>query len=325
MALSQRDVDDRRNELQPCLHPSTKAQWPLLKSACQKQTLLTVQWAVQCSIVVPILPSAIARATSSFPPCSTLFPPPHLPPPLPPRAPPSNLEDTIWVQGSRSCGWPIVEPATLFVAFDLAADFVVDSSRLPSCGRQKKRPLGKVTNPPRPPPPPRRHRPRFTLFLALLYGCLIFILDLVVSLYPSSPLINRLASYFSLFLFFFFVHSLSTLFSPPPRWITVFDNFSNSTDPYPSRLATRPPPPDLLYRHAFVIRASIQSTEFTISTRACEPIVETDRRRHRLSTRSRRSPSTNIYATRPDAGRYRLTDTSLSEIPILDTLVCVRA
>lgn len=212
MALSQRDVDDRRNELQPCLHPSTKAQWPLLKSACQKQTLLTVQWAVQCSIVVPILPSARARATSSFPPCSTLFPPPPSPP-LPPRAPPSNLEDTIWVQGSRSCGWPIVEPATLFVAFDLAADFVVDSSRLPSCGRQKKTPARQSHQPPATTPPsPRRHRPRFTLFLALLYGCLIFILDLVVPLYPSSPLINRLASYFSLSLFFFFVHSLSTLF-----------------------------------------------------------------------------------------------------------------
>lgn len=89
MALSQRDVDDRRNELQPCLHPSTKAQWPLLKSACQKQTLLTVQWAVQCSIVVPILPSAIARATSSFPPCSTLSPP-HLPPPSRVRSPPPS-------------------------------------------------------------------------------------------------------------------------------------------------------------------------------------------------------------------------------------------
>lgn len=159
MALSQRNVDDRRNELQPCLHPSTKAQWPLLKSACQKQTLLTVQWAVQCSIVVPILLSAIARATSSFPPCSTLFPPPHLPPPLPPesvplppRAPPSNLEDTIWVQGSRSCGWPIVEPATLFVAFDLAADFVVDSSRLPSCGRRKNARSAKS-------PTPRDHPP----------------------------------------------------------------------------------------------------------------------------------------------------------------------
>lgn len=278
--------------------------------------------------------SAVRYSSCNFqlPPVFDSLPPPisPLPPesaPLPPRAPPSNLEDTIWVQGSRSCGWPIVEPATLFVAFDLAADFVVDSSRLPSCGRQKKTPARQSHQPPAttPPPSPRRHRPRFTLFLALLYGCLIFILDLVVPLYPFSPLINRLASYFSLSLFFFFVHSLSTLFSPPPRWITVFDNFSNSTDPYPSRLATRPPPPDLLYRHAFVIRASIQSTEFTISTRACEPIVETDRRRHRLSTRSRRSPSTNIYATRPDAGRYRLTDTSLSEIPILDTLVCVRA
>ena len=95
--LSQRDVDDRRNELQPCLaelHSLYQAQWPLLKSACQKQALLTVQWAVQGSIMVPILPSAIARATASFPPCSTLSPP-SPPPPLPPECPLlRSLEET---------------------------------------------------------------------------------------------------------------------------------------------------------------------------------------------------------------------------------------
>lgn len=220
MALSQRDVDDRRNELQPCLHPSTKAQWPLLKSACQKQTLLTVQWAVQCFDRGPNSAVRYSLCNFQLPPVFDFLPPPisplpSLPSPLPsPRAPPSNLEETIWVQGSRLCGWPIVEPATLFAAFDLAADFVVDSSRL-SCRDRKKSPLGRVSldhQPPRDHPPTRRYRPRFTLFLALLYGCLIFILDLVVPLYPSSPLINRLASTFSLSLFFFFVHSLSTLF-----------------------------------------------------------------------------------------------------------------
>lgn len=154
----------------------------------------------------PILPSAIARGTASFPPCSTFSPPSPPPESLPsPRATPLNLEDTTWVQGSRLRGWPIVEPATWpqisSRQFNVALVWKT----------KKILPLGKVTNPPRP-PTPRRYRPRFTLLLALLYGCLIFILDLVVPLYPSPPLINRLASTFSLSLFFFFVHSLTTLF-----------------------------------------------------------------------------------------------------------------
>lgn len=69
--------------------PKPKFQWPLLKSACQKQTLLTVQWAVQCSIVVPN--SAVRYSSWNFqlPPVFDLLPPisPSRVPPLPSGSP----------------------------------------------------------------------------------------------------------------------------------------------------------------------------------------------------------------------------------------------
>lgn len=100
MALSQRDVDDRRNELQPCLHPSTKAQWPLLKSACQKQTLLTVQWAVQCFDRGPNSAVRYSLCNFQLPPVFDFLPPPPSPsPPSPPsrvRSPPLGLPLRTW-------------------------------------------------------------------------------------------------------------------------------------------------------------------------------------------------------------------------------------
>lgn len=222
MALSQRDVDDRRNELQPCLHPSTKAQWPLLKSACQKQTLLTVQWAVQCFDRGPNSAVRYSLCNFQLPPRVRLSPPPPSPPSPPSRvrSPPLGLPLRTWKRrfGFKAQGC-VGGPLSNQPLFSLLSTWPqISSSTVQGCRVEdrKKSPLGKVSldhQPPRDhPPPTRRYRPRFTLFLALLYGCLIFILDLVVPLYPSSPLINRLASTFSLSLFFFFVHSLSTLF-----------------------------------------------------------------------------------------------------------------
>lgn len=222
MALSQRDVDDRRNELQPCLHPSTKTQWPLLKSACQKQTLLTVQWAVQCFDRGPNSAVRYSLCNFQLPPVFDFLPPPISPLPSPPESAPlpsgspfepgrddlgSRLK-VVWVAHCRtSHSFRCFRPGRRF----RRRQFKVVVSKTEKKARSAKSrwttsPLATT------PPPTRRYRPRFTLFLALLYGCLIFILDLVVPLYPSSPLINRLASTFSLSLFFFFVHSLSTLF-----------------------------------------------------------------------------------------------------------------